>query len=389
LTDAKLHVAIVNLTSGGLSGGYKKYIEAIVPLVRASPMITKLDVVSPSTIRLNQHPGVRYSYWGRRDTRAPLALQKQLEGIGPDVVFLPTARYVKTGLPTVIMIRNMEPLIAPLRGNSAREGFRNLGRRLEARRSCARADRIIAVSGFVKEFLINNWRIDPQKIGVVPHGVEAPISSSFQIKPRLLAQADDRPVIFTAGSIRPARGLEDVLSAIKILKGRGVRPVLVVAGEIHSNSLPYYAMLSRLIARRGIQSQVAWVGSLSKEEMAWCLSNCAAFVMTSRVEACPNTALEAMAYGVPSIATTNPPMPETFREAAVYYSPTDSAALADQIQKILELPADLRRAWAKRSRLRAASFDWRITAELTVRQLVAAWSSSRKRAADVGEPTIA
>jgi hypothetical protein len=45
-------IAIVNLTSGGLSGGYLKYLRALVPLLRQDARISQLDVFIPEGVAL-------------------------------------------------------------------------------------------------------------------------------------------------------------------------------------------------------------------------------------------------------------------------------------------------------------------------------------------------
>ena len=57
--------------------------------------------------------------------------------------------------------------------------------------------------------------------------------------------------------------------------------------------------------------------------------------MTSRVEACPNIALEAMSHGAFCLAADNPPLPEFFQGAALYYRPRSGEALAHAITAAL------------------------------------------------------
>lgn len=59
----------------------------------------------------------------------------------------------------------------------------------------------------------------------------------------------------------------------------------------------YRQKLESSIKAGGNSGSVVWAESLSRKEMAWCYASCSVFVITSRVEACQNTALEALAYG--------------------------------------------------------------------------------------------
>ena len=127
--------------------------------------------------------------------------------------------------------------------------------------------------------------------------------------------------LFTAGSIRPARGLEDILYALNSLALEKVNLNLAIAGNTASNMLSYRSSLEKYILNNGLGKKVIWAEELNKSEMNWCYKNCKAFIMASRVEACPNTALEAMAHGCSCISSYNPPLPEIFADAAIYYVP--------------------------------------------------------------------
>ena len=363
-----MRTAVVNLTSGGLSGGYRKYLQQLLPLLHDSPLITQLDVLSPSSVQFDTS---RDGYWSWPDADGMTgykSLRSELARRKPDVVFFPSARLVNVAIPTVVMVRNMEPLVAPFAGNSMRDGLKNVGRRVVARWSCRRATRVIAVSDFVRDFVVDHWNVPPTKIGVVPHGVEPPLEPGARIKPQSVAVGKD-PWIFAAGSIRPARGLEDLLGALSYIHSAGIRPRIVVAGATSGDGETYRQKLQRAIDQAGHAGDVVWAGPLSQPEMAWCYANCSAFVMTSRVEACPNTALEALAYGCVCVATTRRPMPETFGDAARYYEAGDQQMLAEQIVTVLRMTDVERNDLARKAVSRAADFTWQKTAEGTIREL--------------------
>jgi glycosyltransferase involved in cell wall biosynthesis len=368
-----LRVALVNLTSGGMSGGYQKYLEIMLPLLVDHPDISSLELASPSGLNYRRDARVPEWCWPDSDPRAgfPL-LRSHLTARSPDVVFVPTARMVPTGMPTVVMVRNMEPLVAPFAGNSVRDGIRNLARRFVARSSVRRAARVIAVSPFVRDFVTTTWHIPSDKVGVVPHGVDLRLPSGEHVVPSVAGITGPGVMLFTAGSIRPARGLEDAIYAVEDLRARGITARLVIAGKIAGDTQRYRRSLDETIARRGLSTQVIWAGSLTAAEMAWCFSNCTAFIMTSRVEACPNTALEALSYGAVSVSTSNRPMPETFATGATYYAAGNHAELAARVIDVLGLSSGERAAASLRATQRAHDFDWATTARDTVRQLAIA-----------------
>ena len=116
---------------------------------------------------------------------------------------------------------------------------------------------------------------------------------------------------------------------------------MVIAGgvDLDRTQLPYLQRMKNLAEKLGVNSQIAWTGHLNAAEMSWCYSHCRLFLMTSRVEACPNIALEAMSHGAFCLAADNPPLPEFFQEAALYYRPKCGEALAQTISAALAYSA--------------------------------------------------
>lgn len=365
-----MRIAVVNLTGGGLSGGYRKYLQNILPLMAKDARVTGLKVFLPpgndalilgSTVAVHSIPSfnpLRKVSW----------LKSEIAKWQPDVVFIPTARGFECGgIPVITMVRNMEPLVVPFNGNPTRERIINIGRIVIARSACRRAERVIAVSNYVKNYLVEKWNINEHRIGVVYHGIDYDPHLSGNSE-RAAASIESSPFLFTAGSIRPARGLEDIIRALAILNTK--QPMqLAIGGNADPGMEPYFIRLKKMAAISGITERIYWLGKLNDSEMAWCYSHCDAFIMTSRVEACPNIALEAMSHGCVNIASKNPPLPEFFGASALYYPPKDSTTLAKQIQAALSMGEAERAAMSSAAKDRASRFSWEICAQKTVDEL--------------------
>jgi glycosyltransferase involved in cell wall biosynthesis len=360
-----MNLAIVNPTSGGLSGGYRKYLQRIVPVIEKHPYVKKISVYVPQqTEGCFNSTTKNLLSWPNGDHKRDYAwLRKHVDNISPDVVFIPTARYVNFGsIPTVVMIRNMEPLSVPFGGNPFREAIKNIGRAYSAKKACCSADRIIAVSQHIYDFLVVKWHINPDQIDIVYHGVDSPDGLDSIEVPKYLGALADGRFIFTAGSIRPARGLEDLLLAFGFIYSSKPNVKLVIAGSTDPGMEAYKSKLDTMITKLGIIPNVVWAGSLSGSEMSWCYSHCEAFVMTSRAEACPNIVLEAMSHGCSCISTETPPMPEFFKSAAVYYSLRNGEALANAIESVLNWNVQKRKMMSEKARERASQFSWDVCA---------------------------
>lgn len=358
-----------------MSGGYAKYLREAVPPLAERPEVSELIVLAfpsaaSSLARLTEQFAVHVvERFYRPYSRFPSGeVVRILSAFRPDVVFVPNFRVlVGTSVPLVVMARNMEPLA----WNDARDPLRqrvvNLARRFEGRLAAWRAGRIIAVSQFVQDFLVQHWKVPSAKVAVAYHGVDP-------------VPAGDRPAalegvapgfMFTAGATRPSRGLEDLIGAFSSIPAE-LRPPLVIAGTAD----PVFASFEASLKQRALYSvasvaHIVWAGALSPAEMAWCYDNCGLFVMTSRIEACPNIALEAMSHSCIVVAADNPPLPEIFGPAATYYRAADVGSLAEALVRQLRAP-DRGRAQSTEAARRAKTFDWRRTAERTVQVLRAA-----------------
>lgn len=340
-----------------------KYLRELMPRLRRNADVTRLDIFVPPGRAAGFSDGTQS--WPPGDaTRGYPTLRGQIQRAAPDVVFIPTARWLPLPRPTVVMVRNMEPLLHPFAGHGPSEAARNLARRWTARRACRRASRVIVVSEHVETFLRRRWHIPPERIGLVYHGVETP-SANAGAPPAALARVSG-PWIFTAGSIRPARGLEDALDGLRLL---GPGSTLVIAGAADPSCSNYERALRARTDRAGLGDQVIWTGQLNPGEMAWCYEHATVFLTTTRAEACPNVALEAMSHGCSIVASDVDPMPEFFGDVARYYAPGDAARIAAALRDALgEAPA-ARTARTRRGLARAAGFTWDRTAERTVHEL--------------------
>jgi glycosyltransferase involved in cell wall biosynthesis len=364
-----MRVALVNITGGGLSGGYRKYLQRVVPLLKADRRISQLSVFLPPG-PLAREIDADFLTWPRQDAFTGFrCLRARLRETAPDVVFIPTARWLDCGkTPVVVMVQNMEPLLVPFGGNPFATKVKNLARAFAARRACRRATRVIAISEHVRDFLTQRWRIEAERVGVVPHGADEELRSEEIVRPRTV-QTTAGGFVFTAGSIRPARGLRDLVDAVARAQQKGLALDVVVGGAPDPDTRSHAAELRQVAARMGVAERFCWAGQLSAGEMAWCFSNCRAFVMTSRVEACPNIVLEALRYGCISVSTDQAPMPEFFGGAAYYYEARNGRALAERLMEALAAPESVQRARREAATDRAGRYAWKNTADRTVEEL--------------------
>jgi glycosyltransferase involved in cell wall biosynthesis len=367
-----MKVAIVNLTGGGLSHGYIRYLSETLPLMLRHPRVSDIWVFLPPGFAslfqdimpaegLRQYEG---GFQGRRQ------LRREILQISPDVAFFPGNQWMNLGhIPSVAMVQSMLPMVMPFGGNGCLDIVKNLLRARFTRIACKRADRVIAISDYVRQFLVETWQIAPDRIGMIYHGVNPPLPPEAQKIPGNVPREWRGEFLFTAGSMHPYRGLVDVIQALAVLASQGVRPPVVIAGGADHTQLPYLKRMQTLAEKSGLQPRIAWTGHLNAGEMSWCYSHCRLFLMTSRVEACPNIALEAMSHGAFCLAADNPPLPEFFQGAALYYRPQSGAALAQVISTALTYAPTAAAAMRLQAQRRAGDFTWEKTVDHTIHEL--------------------
>ncbi len=352
-----MRIALLTITRGTVSAGYAKYLDEIVPRLRAASDVEELRVYVPAAMASRD---ATHRAWS--DLRS---LRAEVLAWRPDVVFIPSSVYLDLpDIPLVTMVHNMEPLEVPFDGNSAGDALRNVARAYVGRRACAKSARVIAVSQHVRDFLVDRWKVDAEKVGVVYHGVDLPESM------RRPAAVPDAPFLFTGGSIRPARGLDDLAGALPLLP-RDLH--VVIAGGADAGSMKYAAQLRA----RMNDPRVVWLGRVPAEEMAWCFANARLFAMTSRAEACPNTVLESLALGSLNVSTDKAPMPEFYRDAALYYQRRDARDLGRAMNEALALDESAANALRARARARSQDFTWDATLDGALRELRLAIAARR------------
>jgi glycosyltransferase involved in cell wall biosynthesis len=254
-----------------------------------------------------------------------------------------------------------------LSGNPLQEKIRNIVLKNVSHRAVLKAQRTIAVSYYVQKYLIEKWRVSSGRVPVIYHGVEE-VENKKSVRPVSIPQNWDK-FLFTAGSIDPYRGLEDILTALQVLYAQGLKIHLVIAGEARRTMASYRQKLQKFLIQNKTIDQVCWTGLLKASEMAWCYTNCQAFITTALIEACPNIALEAMAHGSVIISADSMPLPEFFGEAAYYYSSKNADLLAKEIRNILALGADARSNIVEKAKIRSRNFSWDQTAKQTIEEL--------------------
>ncbi|HMC20748.1 MAG TPA: glycosyltransferase family 1 protein [Thermoanaerobaculia bacterium] len=222
-------------------------------------------------------------------------------------------------------------------------------------REIAAADAIICVSESTRDDLLRFYQLDPRRAVAIHSGVSIPTTDNRQ--PKTLPE---RYILFVS-TIEPRKNLGVLLDAFERLKARGAYDgALVVVGRVGWKSEQF---VDRLNA-----PDVHHLDYLDPNQLSDVYRHAEIFVFPSIYEGFGFPLLEAMAYGVPSIAARSSSLPEIGGDATVYFDPDNARQLESAIELLISDRA-MREDLIARGKKRATGFRWDATAEKTIEVL--------------------
>ncbi|MEE8347692.1 MAG: glycosyltransferase [Dehalococcoidia bacterium] len=202
--------------------------------------------------------------------------------------------------------------------NRAHPSQREPSYRIEGERLVAQgADRIICASEGERRDLIEHYGVPAARAVQVPCGVD---TDHFRPLPRVSARKElglpqDEPLVLYVGRIEPLKGIDILLRAAAEMEGRFC--LLVVGGDSRESSRK--AELRQLAADLGITERVFFQDAVSHERLPLFYSAADVCVVPSYYESFGLVALEAMACGIPVVASRVGGLLETVRDGQTGY----------------------------------------------------------------------
>lgn len=217
------------------------------------------------------------------------------------------------------------------------QGLRNLRNSLVDRLALGRARKLICVSESLAQRLETDG-VDARRLARVPNGVPC----GAGLARAAAVNGGDPLVLGTVALFRPRKGMETLLDALALLRDEP-RPVhLLAIGPFESAE--YEQEVRRRAAQLDVESRVTWTGFTA--DVAGALAEADVFVLPSLYgEGMPMALLEAMAEGLPVVATRIEGIPEVVRDGddGLLVEPGDAAAMAAALRRFLRGEADATR----------------------------------------------
>jgi len=212
-------------------------------------------------------------------------------------------------------------------------------------------DRFVAVARGAADYLVEREGLPREKMVVIHNGVDVERfdGSGREAARAELGLADGDEVVVHVAVLRPEKGHEVLLDAARSVVSRRPRARFLLVGEGDERA--------RIEAKRdalGLAENVRLLGARGDVERILAAGDLAVLSSHGVVETFPNSVLEAMASGLPTVCTRVGSVTEMVADGreGLLVPPADAGALADAIERLLADPAR-RRAMGAAARERA------------------------------------
>jgi glycosyltransferase involved in cell wall biosynthesis len=231
------------------------------------------------------------------------------------------------------------------------------------------ASAIIAVSEQTKRDVTSLYGIPDEKVQVIYQGIDplfapSPASEVVRVRRRYSPAADEqpyRPYLLMVGTLEPRKNHAVAMYALARLKTAGFPHRLLVVGGEGWLFAPVLALVDRL----GLAADVSFAGYVPFADLPALYSGADCLLAPSLYEGFGFPVAEAMACGAPVVCSNSSSLPEVAGDAALLVPPTDDAALASALTRVLSEPG-LAASLRIRGQQQAARFCWEACAAATV-----------------------
>ncbi len=227
--------------------------------------------------------------------------------------------------------------------------------------SARRAKHIFVPSNYVKEDVIDYFKLKPEKVSVTVNGGVVLRDNEVQEPVKKLVGKD---FLLYIGTNHGHKNLNTMVEVMNILKDNKPNLHLVFAGRKDRN----YTTIQERAKELALEDRVHVLGFVSPGEKIWLFKHARLYVFPSLSEGFGIPTLEAMAYGLPVVASDRTAIPEVCGDAAIYFDPMDKEDIAEKILSTID-NEKLKKKLIKEGYKRNKLFKWEDAAKVVLEEL--------------------
>lgn len=231
-------------------------------------------------------------------------------------------------------------------------------------RLAPRVRRILTVSEFSRQRLIEYLQVDPSRVVAIPNGVDERFNpGAADVVPAMRARLGlpERYILFV-GSLDPRKNLLGLLRAWKQISTRLDCPLVICGASSH---------VFRSAGIDQLPERVVLSGYVADHDLPALYAGASLFVYPSLYEGFGLPVIEAMACGTPVVCSSTTSLGEVAGTAACLVDPAAAESIADGILRVAD-DESYRNELRGRGLERAAEFSWDRTARETCHELLTA-----------------
>lgn len=219
-----------------------------------------------------------------------------------------------------------------------------------------KADRIQTISNYLADFARSMGAQVP--ISVIPNGVDASLfsqeisASDLHSTAEKVGKKAGDIFLVTASRLVVKNGIADVIHALQFLPAN-VKFLVIGTGELERS-------LKNLAQKIGVADRVIFQGFVSHTELPKYLKISDIFIRPSLSEGMGNSFIEAMAAGIPVIATPVGGIPDFLKdgETGIFCAPKNPKSIAEKVERFLSDPVLCVKVVANGKKLATEKYDW-------------------------------
>jgi glycosyltransferase involved in cell wall biosynthesis len=215
-----------------------------------------------------------------------------------------------------------------------------------------KSDFLVAVSNAVAEDMLKYDRVNRSKLRIIYNGVDLKKFNHLPDKEQCrkdLGLPQNKIILGNVGNIVEAKNHKIILKVLVMLKRHDIVALFVGEGRLKDE-------LQNLSKKFGISDKVIFLGKLHPEKIPLFLRSLDIFCFPSLWEGFSTAVIEAMAAGLPVVASDIPPHKEVVGDAAILTPTSDKDKLAEALKMLIKNPS-LSVTLSKKAKDRAGLFS--------------------------------